>query len=243
MTEEKTAQDQAKILASVGSHASQRFATPAQVAEDMEARRSKYPTKRALAEAYSLTPTMVDRFLSLLKLPEEIRTKVTFQGKGDNLGLAKAFCLARLRSQSDMQFLANEILKSDLNTSEVRQIELLKRKNDALPIEECLRIVRDYREKVEETNVVVATLTPDSRTILDRPEGGREDVRAAVKTKLTNLVKSPKDVRYLSQSGGKLILVLSSEGYGDLRGYAAVHKKTFTELLNDLIEKGSGENH
>ena len=237
MSEESRLHEQAKILASVGSHRSRRFVTPLQVAEDMQSNRSKYPTKKALAEAYNFRDaSMVDRFLSLLKLPNEISSKVTFQGSGTNLGLDKAFRISKLKSQDDMIYMGREILRSDLTTAEVRQILQLKNKNEDIPIEECVKLVRDYRVVVEETNVIVVTLRPTTRESLHLNGERKQGLLEALKIQLKSSISDPNGLRHLSETGGRMVLVLSSKGYEELTRSIDAQQKSISEFLSDLID-------
>ena len=130
MSADEDVKKEARIIASVGSHKKDRPEQVLEVAKRMEADRPHY-SKAEIARKYNFEdPSMVDRFLGVLKLPPDLQRKVTWGGP---LGLDKAYRISKLPSDDDKRRLVEEIFRTpSMSTMEIRHVLELKRKNRCL---------------------------------------------------------------------------------------------------------------
>lgn len=155
-----------RLLLSVGTHRGVRPLSPVEVATLLRRVVASGASLAACAEALHLGGTsQIGRFLSLLKLPEDVQHLVDWGRSGVTVAFTAAFEVSRLEDHEDQRLAAHAVLEFDLSTAEVRQL-VQARKRSKKPMDECVRIILKMRPQVEVRHVFVGSVREDIRPAL-----------------------------------------------------------------------------
>lgn len=102
-------------------------------------------------------PSQLNRFIQVLKLPEDLRHQVVWGRSGEFLGFTTAVQLARFDNPKDQQETAAAILERGMKTDEVRQVVQLRQRT-MNPIADCLDEVLGMRPTIERRYVFVGAV-------------------------------------------------------------------------------------
>jgi hypothetical protein len=210
MSADEDVKKEARIIASVGTHKKKRPESILEIAKSMEADLPNY-AKAELARKYDFKgPTMVDRFLGVLKLPPDIQRRVAWGGP---LGLDKAYRISKLSSDDEKRRLVEEIFKTPMSTMEVRHVLELKRKNPELTIDELVKLVRSYRPVINEIQVLVVELDEDTKRALNLTPENTKEVEGIVRSRVASILSNPGQLRGLTLQKNHVIIVLTEVGF------------------------------
>ena len=165
-----------KLILSVGTHRSKRPLMPVEVAEAINAALASGTTRQELADALHLEyPTMVGRFVRLLKLPPEIRHLVDW-GQGQSaISFAVASEIELLASNNEQWEVAEATLKHRLAKVEVRQIVQIRQRSGK-PVSECVAEVIRMRPRIERRHLIVGSvLSNRMQTVLQQMTQDKRD--------------------------------------------------------------------
>ena len=171
-----------ELQLSVGTHRGERSLTPVEVADRYAVALEGGSSKADCARETQLTaPTMVERFLTLRKLPSGLKHLVEWgeSGKGV-IGFSGAVELTRFEAESQ-EAMGLAIVEHELTKKEITSIrQLLERSSDPLP--QCLARVLRRRPVVRHVEVILGSIdAADLQAILQmRSQRERNELLRAV---------------------------------------------------------------
>lgn len=155
-----TPEEARDLMLSVGTHHGKRRLSPVEVAELFQKSLMAGATPIQCARFVNLTgPTMITRFLSLLKLSPEIRHIVDWGESVVTISFASAWVLSGL-SNDEQETAVREVMANQIKKDEVHQIIQL-RKRSQRPIEECVNEVLRMRPVVSRRHVFLGAITDE----------------------------------------------------------------------------------
>jgi len=151
-----SAEKQRDLILSVGIHKQERPLSPLEVAQLIDIAIKSGNTKQGLSEEILLSPDMIDRFLRLLRLSEDIQYLVGWGGKS-RISFSTASEFARLQSLEEQEILAEKTLEHKLSKSEVMQVIETKNKFNKT-INESVQAILDMRPQVVKRYLFVGAI-------------------------------------------------------------------------------------
>lgn len=156
-----TPEEARDLTVSVGTHQRKRRLSPVEVAEQFQKAIRAGSSLVDCARFVNLTgPSMVSRFLRLLKLSPAIRHNVDWGQSGATLSFATAWRLAEL-GEDEQKLSAAQILSNGLRNPEVAQALQLKERSHR-PLLECITEVIRMRPSITRKHVFLGAVTQDS---------------------------------------------------------------------------------
>ncbi len=235
-------QEFAELALSVKTHEDYRLLSPIECARRIKDALETH-SRAYLARRLTLsTSTMIGRFLGLLSLPEEYQELVSWRGRKEQmLGLDMAYRVSRLPSLDDQRALIESILEFDLKTDEVKEIEMIRKRNMDIPMSECISQVVTRRKVVVERELLVAQIQERVASVaLQLPPDKRNAVNTAFRQELVGII--PIDDLFMAKAGAKRIFVMTSDqGKKALLHHAERTGLRAEELLNDMLMKSLKE--
>jgi len=167
-------EDARDLLLSVGTHHGKRRLSPSEVGELFHKAITAGASLQDCARFVNLAgPTMVTRFVRLLRLLPDVRDLVDWGQTGATLAFASAWELAEL-DQTDQEFAAREVMANQLKKEEVRQLVQL-RERSGREISECLAEVLRMRPRVERLHVFIGAVNEELRQSIGRLRQSERD--------------------------------------------------------------------
>jgi hypothetical protein len=147
-----SAEEGRDLLLSVGTHHGKRRLSPVEVAEVFNKSISAGASPSDCARFVHLNgPTMVSRFLKLLKLTPNIRHIVDWGQTGATMSFEAAWRLGELNSE-EQDAAAQEIVANQMGKEEVRQIIQIRHRSNR-DIKQCVAEVLGMRSSVTRKHV------------------------------------------------------------------------------------------
>lgn len=170
-----------KLSIGYGTHKADRPLSPSQVAFLLKHARSNGVSLADCAEALGVHETSVRRFMRVLELADDLRALVSWGRVEGSVGFSSAVELTKLADPSDQRVTAESILKSSLDSKEVRQIAQIRNRSGR-DIESCIEEVISMRPVIERRFVLIGTTGSDAITVALRklPEADRKDILTSV---------------------------------------------------------------
>jgi hypothetical protein len=153
--------EEAAILASIGTHSRRRPRTIIEVAQYLDKKLSAPGANMNwVAKTVGLKGTiMVTRLIACLKLPETVRNVIGWDGP---IGLHSAWEISTLESDEDMDALAKVAVDFGLSKKEIVDIVQLKKKNPDSSIIECVERVKKQRPVITKGFAVVTSIRKET---------------------------------------------------------------------------------
>jgi len=150
--------DEAKdLVLSIGTHFGKRRLSPIEVAKLFRKALASGASTKMCAQAVGLTgPSMISRFIQLLKLGPKISYMVDWGQSGSMLSFASAWRLAEL-SELEQELVTPQIIAHQMNKEEVRQLIQL-RKRSQKNINECVNDVLRMRPTITKRYVFLGAI-------------------------------------------------------------------------------------
>ena len=101
--------------------------------------------------------SQVRRFLSILKLPQDLQDLVRWGAGSGLIGFSAGYELVRLESEDDLRSVAMSILENGLNSKEVRQVVQLRNRSSK-SIEECLNEILGMRPSIQRKYIFIGSI-------------------------------------------------------------------------------------
>jgi len=156
-----TPEEARDLLLSVGTHHGKRRFSPVEVAQIFHKALAAGATLVSCARFVNLTgPTMVSRFLRLLKLVPEIHHLVDWGQTGATIAFASAWRLGELE-QDEQKEATREVMANQMSKEEVRQIVQLRQRSRRR-IVDCINEVLRMRPTLTRHHVFLGAITDDS---------------------------------------------------------------------------------
>lgn len=226
-----TPEEKKLLLLSIGTHRGARLLSPVEVASLL---RKAIEGGASLAECAASVhlegPSWVSRFLSLLKLPDDVRHVIHWGRSGGTLAFTSAFELSRLDDASDQRRAVQAVLEYDLNTSEVRQL-VQARKRSNKNIDECVTAVLKMRPQIETRHVFIGSvLRDDSRARLRQlSQMRRDEILQSI------LINTFKDLRVTGRLGPEKFTLVGGPEFGRA---VQIRKEYLEQELNAGLDIG-----
>lgn len=170
-----------KLSIGYGTHKSNRPLAPGQVAALLRRACSSGASLADCAEALGVHQTSVRRLMRVLDLAEDLRTLVTWGRAEGSIGFSSAVELTKLADPCDQQITAESILKSNLDSKEVRQIAQIRNRSGR-DIETCIEEIISMRPVIERRFVLIGTTGSEAIAVALRklPEERRNIILTTV---------------------------------------------------------------
>lgn len=231
-----------ELILSVGTGRSKRHLQPIQVAEYIKRAISAgalygantFPyTQKSLAEKLGLRGTsMVNRFLSLLEIPEEFQAIVSWgAGKGglSHLTFSIAAAVAGVTKEQQKQLL-QEVLKYKLTKDEtVAAVQTLKR-NPGMTVQKATETIIATRPEIIRQEIIVGEFSKDSAML--GPNLTPELKDTALRRAIRSIVG--QEQMAARTSGRKFIIATSPRGKTLLEEHWAKQDKQPGEFISGL---------
>lgn len=164
-----TPEEKKLLLVSIGTHRGERPLTPVEVGKLLRKAIEGGMSMADCAAAVLLEgPSQVSRFLSLLKLPEDVQHVIDWGGSSGTIAFTAAFELSRLGDSADQRRAVQAVLEHNLSSSEARQL-VQARKRSRKSMDECIEAVLRMRPQVVMRHVFIGSVMGDDvRTRLRR---------------------------------------------------------------------------
>jgi len=227
-----TAEEHKRLILSVGTHRGKRLISPVEAAVLFAKAQAAGASLAECAKTVQLDgPTWVGRFLSLLKLPEDVRHLVDWGRAAGAVTFTAAAEIARLDSGDDQRGALQTALAHDLSSAEVRQLVQLRRRSRHT-IEECAAAVLKMRPRIEVKHVFVGSVTPGLRARL----GGlgqyeRDHLFAGAARKVVG------SVRVGGRLGAERFTLVGGKDFGEV---IAAKKNVLEAEINEALATGLG---
>jgi len=163
------------LTLSVGTHHGKRRLSPVEVGLLFRKAIAAGASPTQCAHFVHLTgPSMVSRFLRLLRLSPEIQHTVDWRQAGATIAFAAAWRLADL-GVGEQTEAASQIMSLGLSTSEVSQILQIKKRSHR-PLSECIAEVVGMRPSITRRHLFLGSVTDEAaRTYLSGLKQGERD--------------------------------------------------------------------
>lgn len=122
MQESISAADKTNLILSVGTHRKNRRLLPIEVAELIAKWKSSESTKNIAVELGLKGTSMLNRFLSLLKLPKELQPLISWGNSPGYMSFSVACEVARSSEEKVIDILAKDAIENQRTKEEVRSI-------------------------------------------------------------------------------------------------------------------------
>ena len=233
--------EEAAILLSIGTRKKNRPKTIVQTARALQADlKASNGNKREVARKRGLkVSTMIDRFLGVLDLPQDLQDKTSFGGP---FGVDKAYRVSLLDDDRERRILVDEIFSSKpkLSTDEVRQIVEFRRRSADLSIVEAIRLAKEYREVIDEIQVLVVELGQEAQRLLSGEFHDKKEATDFARNALERTVSDASQIRGVTLQERSLTIIMTRVGFAmfeDSRKRAGID---MVDFVNDAICKGAG---
>jgi hypothetical protein len=226
-----TPEERQQLVASVGTHRSERHLSPTEVALLFQKAVRTGDSLADCAKAVSLESTsQISRFLSLLKLPADVLHLVDWGTTENSLSFSSAFELSRLEQTEDKQRAVQAVLEHHLSSSEVRQL-VQARMRSGKSMDECIQVVLRMRPQIEVRHVFIGAVLE---------EGVRQKLNQIVQRKRDELLQSvlAKVMPAIQVSGRLGSDRFTLVGGADLGSIVKVQKTRIEKDINTQLGAG-----
>ena len=156
-----TPEEKKLLLLSIGTHRGERPLSPVEVAMLLRKAIKGGTSLDECATAVQLDGTsQLSRFLSLLKLPDDVQHVIDWGRSDGTLAFTAAFEISRLHDTYDQRDAVKAVLEYYLSTSEVRQL-VQARKRSQKSMDECIKAVLKMRPQIEVRHVFIGSVLRD----------------------------------------------------------------------------------
>jgi hypothetical protein len=216
------------LILSVGTHRATRRATPVRVAELLE-KASLYQGMDSIAEHLQLKDqSILRRFLSILKLPEETRAMISWGSNRASISFSAASEIARLKSPDEIQILTHAALTYRLSKSEIQATVQRSQRGD-VSIASAVDEIVHLRPQIERQYLFIG-----------RPQNADEMpdeiMRRLIRKKLSLLI-GPDELVSVSVKNGKTAILVTEIGYQNKQINAMKNPITMGEFLTVLLDE------
>lgn len=229
-----TREEKKLLLLSIGTHRGERTLSPIEVAMLLRKAIEGGTSLAECAASVQLDGTsQVSRFLSLLKLPDDVQHVIDWGRSGGTLAFTAAFELSRLDDASDQRRAVQAVLEYDFSTSEVRQL-VQSRKRSGKSMGECVTAVLKMRPQVEVRHVFIGSVLRDDVRVRLRQlsQQRRDEILQAI------LKKTFKDLRTTGRLGIERFTLV---GGAELGGAVKTRKDQLEQEINGELGTGVSE--
>jgi hypothetical protein len=219
------------LIMSVGTHQSKRRIGPVQVAQLLE-RASRFQSLESIASALSLRDaTLPKKFVSLLALPEEIRSLVSWGSAPGFISFSSASEIARAKrnlTEEALLVLSCVVLEHGLSKTELQAI-VQRISRGHVPLREAVQEILAMRPVVERQYVFMTSTPPairDSESVELGRIKARQHLASAIGARnLLSVSVTPKTLTF--------VVLGDSDGHPPppLRGITSESLKQFVESV------------
>ena len=141
-----------------GTHKKGRPLSPVEVGTLLKRAHEAGASLHECARVLNLNGTsQVNRFLRMLRLPENVRHLVDWGRSSNSIGFTTAVELARVSDPADQRALSKAIIEESMQTAEVRQVAQTRLRSGR-PIADCLKEVIGMRPTIERHYVFIGAV-------------------------------------------------------------------------------------
>ena len=230
-------EEEAAILASIGTHSTTRPRSIIEVAEYLQWKLKENPDKDWLKSVVGFkNKEMIDVFLKCLQLPITVQNLFGWEGSRDGkIGLRSAFEIYKLRNPDDEDSLAKAASEAKLTKKEIVDVVQLKLRNPELSVIDCVERVKKLRPIVVKGFAVITSV---ERETLDSifSEGNERNLlpNDLLKSKLLAHFEEGEIISIAFRSSS-IVLVLNEPGYNRFRNLALQLGVSREDVLQHLL--------
>ncbi len=217
------------LIMSVGTHQSNRRLSPSEVAHLIEKAQAAGVTGRQIGDRLRVDPSMLGRFLRLLRLPRDVRELVDWGSAGSRLGMTGASVVARLRGEADQRELAQAAVEHQLTATEITQVaQTFERSGRS--VNECVESALQLHPTVERRFLFIGAVTSEevNQDLRNRGQRDRDSLLRSV-----ILTRAPQGDSWDMRLGPSSFSLVGPEC---LSGWISSLRRNFELEVNSWLE-------
>jgi len=194
----------------------------------------RYSTIKEVAKRAGISQEMVREFLKLLSLPPDIQRQLFSNW---DIGIDKGYRLSMLKDEKEQRRLANAILNEKLSSNEVRAIVYLKKKNQEMPISDCIKEVLRLREKTKHHLILTGIDQTTLRLLKKKATKYGVSTEDIVKKIIKRNLPSSQSLIEFKMQGTLISMIVNSNGFQKLKSKAKEKGVNFDDIVERLVEE------